>query len=107
MKTISEYLLTRPGDPDTQFSVYMPQYCHVLLYAPDKQHEGWRVVVKVRTVDVTTDEFADFETRWDGGLTRPTQVEIAQVIINMLAHEVQEQLGLNPHGGHIVIPMAR
>lgn len=103
MNTVTEYLLPKPGDPDQSLIVGMPRDCRVDIYCPDDQHEEWRVVVKIKAIDVKTDEFAVFQTRWST-THEPTQVEITQVVINALAHEIQEQLGINPHNSGIVVP---
>lgn len=103
MKTVTEYLLPKPGDPDRVFLVEMPRTCRVEIYRPEAEDEDWRVVVKLRAIDVKTDDFAVFQTRWST-THEPTRDEIAQVVINALAHEAQEQLGIDPHNSGVVIP---
>lgn len=81
------------------FKIRLPESCEVLVYPSDEKPGHWVVKCHVRAVDVTDPNgaVADFSTTLPYGTT-PTTDEVELVIRNMLAHEVKEQLGLDPHG---------
>ena len=77
--------------------IRLPTNAEILVY-PSQEHPGdWLVSANVEAIDVTTGRPSHFSTRlkWHGG--PPPRGEIAQTMINMLAHEICEQLGLDPH----------
>lgn len=77
----------------------MPTSCTVLVY-PSQEHPGeWIIKCGVEALDVETGEPDHFSTTWQGvGQSGPPSREtIAQTVIDMFAHEIREQLGLDPH----------
>ena len=75
----------------------LPTKAEILVYPSQERPGDWVVKANVEAIDIQTGQPGHFTTtlRWHGG--PPPRNEIAQAMINMLAHEVCEQLGLDPH----------
>lgn len=69
----------------------------VVMVYKSSQHEGWNTHVAYDATDVETGERGGF-----GSVNQypaePTPAEIVEHVVDQLRHEVEEQLGLRPHG---------
>jgi hypothetical protein len=75
----------------------LPTRAEIVVRPSQDQPGDWVVEANVESIDVQTGAPGRFTTTlpWHGG--PPPRCEIAQAMINMLAHEVCEQLGIDPH----------
>jgi hypothetical protein len=82
----------------TTIAVRMPESCDVLVYPSTEEPGTWKTQVHLRAADVTdpAGELSTFGSTWQSPHA-PTLEDVAKQVIDMLAHEVREQLGLNPH----------
>jgi len=77
-------------------SFALPSRVTVLIYK-SSQHDGWNTHAMLDAVDVVTGEPGSFGAIYQHP-SEPTPREIAEHVIEQLRHEVEEQLGLDPHG---------
>jgi hypothetical protein len=75
----------------------LPTKATILVYPSSESPGDWLVKANVEAIDVATGQPGCFTTtlKWHGA--KPPRGEIAQTMINMVAHEICEQLGLDPH----------
>jgi hypothetical protein len=79
-----------------EIEVPLPTSCKVLVY-PSTQFPGERVIkVMVEASDVETGKPGGFDVTWT--VKHLNRREIADAVIDMIKHEVEEQLALDPHG---------
>jgi len=77
-------------------TISLPSRVIVMVYK-SSQHSGWNTHAMMDAVDVVTGETGSFGST-DQHANEPTQREIADHVIEQLRHEVEEQMGLDPHG---------
>ncbi len=69
----------------------------VVMVYKSSQHDGWNSHVHYAAPNVETGERDSF-----GSVNQypaePTAAEVAEHVVDQLRHEVEEQLGLKPHG---------
>lgn len=85
-----------PGD--RMIELRMPKHCKVHVFRstdPANDPGTWIIKAEVEALDVDTGKLGFFATTWRGG--EPSLEDVAQTVVNMLAHEVAENLGLDPH----------
>lgn len=81
-----------------QIVVALPTSCIVDIAQKPDEPDIWTIIVRIRATDVVNGEpNVEFKTKWQG--QEPTRAEVLNSIMIMLRHEIQEQLGLKPHGG--------
>ena len=91
-------LLTEP----LELEVRMPSRCRVIAHPSTEFPGEWKITCFIEAVDVLTGQPAEFTTRWRG--LQPTMADVARVVKNMFAHEIEEQLGLEPHDRQTLTP---
>ena len=86
------------------FEIELPARCTVLVYQSEQYPGEWIVKTNITTRDVETGEQGMFgATRYfvpAKGKTKtrkPSMRQVARAVFDSLRHEVEEQLGLNPH----------
>lgn len=72
-----------------------PSSVTVLVYE-SIQHDGWNTHVTMDAVDVITGETESFGSVYQYP-SEPTKQDIVDHIMDQLRHEVEEQMGLDPH----------
>lgn len=88
------------SDEGETLEVPLPSKLHVLVFP--SIDGGWRLKLSAITVDVDTKLEGYFGTSASFA-EKPTREQIAVELDRWLAHEVREQLGLEPHGKEIAI----
>jgi hypothetical protein len=83
-------------DTLVSIEVPVPTSCSVIVYPSTEFPGEFYIKASVETVDVVTGEHDAFTSTWRG--VRPTRGEIVTTIVDILRHEVEEHLDLDPHG---------
>ncbi len=82
-------------DSDETIEIAMPMAVTVLVYKSETK-PGWITKVMLTTTCVETGEPDTFAQTTESPAKLSRQ-ELADIVVDMLAHEVAEQLGLGPH----------
>lgn len=84
------------GERDRTIELPLPSKVTALVYESTSEPGTWVISVHVEALDVETKQPGIFATTWRGA-DEPTDSDVAEAMIEMLAHEIREQLGLDPH----------
>lgn len=82
-------------DVSETISIRSPNSITVLVYKSDNA-PTWVTKVIVEAICVETDKPETFSKIFESDV-KPSRQELADLVVEMLAHEVAEQLGLGPH----------
>lgn len=73
----------------------LPKKCTVLVFESMETPGTWIIKANICARDVETGDDGYFTTLWQGG--KPSRRDVLATLVNMLRHELAEQLGLDPH----------
>lgn len=83
------------SDQDETIYIVPPEAISVLVYWSESRAR-WISKVLLTAVSLDTQSTEVFSQESDSP-TKPSRQEVADQVVEMFAHEVAEQLGLNPH----------
>lgn len=84
-----------PVDASATIEIVMPSKVTVLVY-PSSTGPHWVSHVIIQTADTETGDDGYFGSEWKHP-AQPSTAVIAEHVALMMTHEIEEQLGLNPH----------